>query len=165
MIWHLSNRADPSAVMIADRHYNRQKFGTPQFVPPGSCVVLMAVGAVWVTSWPLAEYVKHAWAGAWVNSIFRKEIDGSASEMIRQAIAATRWYYGEPPSLGMITFIDPNKVRPIKRRGIRMWGYSYMRAGFRPVGSTKGGLLAFQLLPVDMPDPIAPIGAQLELAL
>jgi hypothetical protein len=42
LIWKLSNRADPVAVAIADRHYNRQKVGTPQFVPPGRCLVLLA---------------------------------------------------------------------------------------------------------------------------
>lgn len=71
--WQLSHRADPHAVVIADRHYNRQKPGTPQFVPPGRCLVLTQPQAVWVTSWPLAQYTKHAWAGAWINSCFRRE--------------------------------------------------------------------------------------------
>ena len=35
MNWTVSHRADPSAVKLADRHYNRQKPGTPQFVPHG----------------------------------------------------------------------------------------------------------------------------------
>ena len=35
MIWEKSNRFDQRAREIADRHYNRQKPGTPQFVPPG----------------------------------------------------------------------------------------------------------------------------------
>lgn len=29
MIWHVSNRADPKARELADRHYNRQKVGAP----------------------------------------------------------------------------------------------------------------------------------------
>ncbi len=66
MLWHLSHRADQWAVAIADRHYNRQKPGTPQFVPPGRCVVLLTpdADAFWVSSWPFAEYVRHEWAGA-----------------------------------------------------------------------------------------------------
>jgi hypothetical protein len=28
---------------------------------------------------------------------------------------------------------------------------TYIKAGFKPVGKTKSGLLAFQLLPEDMP--------------
>jgi hypothetical protein len=75
LIWTLSHRAEPRAVRIADRHYNRQKPGTPQFVPPGRCLVLVSADglSVWVTSWPLPQYVKHRWPGAWVNSTFRRE--------------------------------------------------------------------------------------------
>src|SRR6266496_775871 len=64
--WLLSYRADPRALRLADRHYNRQKVGSAQFVPPGRCLVLLteAADALWVTSYPLAEYVQHAWAGA-----------------------------------------------------------------------------------------------------
>ena len=58
MVWSMSHRADKDCLPLADRHYNRQKPGTPQLVPPGRCVVLKAEGAVWVTSWPFAEYVK-----------------------------------------------------------------------------------------------------------
>lgn len=108
-------------------------------------------GAFWVTSYPFPEYVRHAWAGAWVCSAFRNEGAGIASEMIRDAVAATRAHFGEPPELGMITFIDAKKVKPTKVHGRDTWGYTYIKAGFKPVGKTKGGLLAFQLLPEDMP--------------
>lgn len=155
MIWHQSYRADPKARDVADRHYNRQKPGSPQFVPPGRCCVFYAETdsgrAVWVTSFPFAKYVKHQWGGAWICSAFRNEGAGIASEMIRQAVAATRSALGEPPSLGMVTFIDPRKVRPTKRHGKDTWGLTYEKAGFHYAGKTKGGLLAFQLLPEDMP--------------
>lgn len=39
--------------------------------------------------------------------------------------------------------------------GVKTWGYTYKLAGFREVGETKGGLLALQLLPEDMPEPEA----------
>lgn len=167
MIWQLSNRADDKALPLADRHYNRQKPGTPQFVPPGSCIVLLKSGydALWVTSWPMAKYTKHGWAGAWVNSLFRNESNCLASDLIRQAISATCWHYGKPPKLGMVTFIDQSKVTPIKRRGREIWGYSYLKAGFKKVGKTKGGLLVFQILPEDMPKAQPPLGAQLRISL
>lgn len=155
MIWQPSHRADPKARALADRHYNRQKVGTPQFVPPGRCLVLYAENAggkaFWITSWPFAEYVKHAWAGAWVCSAFRSEGAGKASDLIRSALAATCHHYGEPPALGMVTFIDRRKVQPVKVRGVETWGRTWQLAGFRPVGETKGGLLALQCLPQDMP--------------
>ena len=102
----------------------------------------------------MAKWVKHAWAGAWICSAFRSEGAGKASELIRQAVAATRAFYGIPPSLGMITFIDRAQVRPTKVRGHDVWGWTYRKAGFVDAGETKGGLLALQLFPDRMPDPV-----------
>ena len=39
----------------------------------------------------------------------------------------------------------------------------YRRAGFKHVGETKGGLLAFQLRPHRMPEPAFPMYAQADL--
>lgn len=149
-VWEPSHRADPRALALADRHYNRQKIGTPQFVPPGRCYVLVSVcgKAVWTTSWPFAEYVKHAWAGAWVNSIFRNEGAGLSSDLIRDAIAHTRTFWPDVPSLGIVTFVHAAKVK-----AKRDPGYCYLMAGFRNVGKTKGGLIALQMLPDEMPEP------------
>ncbi len=157
-MWTLSHRADREALPIADRHYNRQKIGSPQFVPPGRCLVLKRDGALWVTSWPYAEYVKHEWAGAWVNSCFRRESGPLASLLIRAAVAATLSHWPEPPTLGMVTFIDREKVHHK-----RDFGRCYLRAGFKVCGETKGGLLALQLLPEDMPEAESPVGSQSEL--
>lgn len=147
--WRLSWRADPAAAALADRHYNRQAFGSPQFVPPGTCLVLRTADrrSVWVTSWPKAEFVKHEWAGAWVNSLFRREAGPQASDLIRWAVAHTRdrWPL-MTPELGMVSFVDAGKVRHKRDPG-----RCYRKAGFRLVGETKGGLLAWQLLPEDMP--------------
>jgi len=152
MRWCLSHRADPEAVAIADRHYNRQKIGSRQFVPPGRCLVFKTIcgRALWVTSWPFPQYVRHAWAGACINSLFRNEGAGLSSELILEAVAATRAYW-EPPSLGMITFVDPDKTR--RKRDP---GRCYRKAGFRHVGFTAGGLWAFQLLPEFMPSASRP---------
>jgi hypothetical protein len=161
MRWRLSHRFDPVGARLADRHYNRRKVGSPQFVPPGRCVVLVTEPghAVWVTSWPFAEHVRHAWAGAWVNSIFRNESEHLSSELIRDACAASRAIFGEPPMPhGLVTFIDRGKVR---RK--RDWGRCYRRAGFRDIGETKGGLVALGLHPDEFPEPLAPIGSQLLL--
>lgn len=159
MNWRLSHRGDPRAAQIADRHYNRQKIGSPQFVPPGRCLVLITekADAFWVTSYPFAEYVKHEWAGAWVCSAFRNESDILSSELIMEAVAISKWKW-EPPDFGMITFVDTTKVR--KKRD---WGRCYRKAGFKEVGKTKGGLIALQLLPEDMPEALEPIGSQMML--
>lgn len=153
MRWLISHRFDAEVLPLADRHYNRRAVGSPQFVPPGRCVVLKTAGldALWTSSWPFAQYVRHAWAGAWVNSLFRNEGAGLSSELIVEAVAATRACWPAVPALGMITFVDAAKVR-----AKRDPGRCYRRAGFRHVGFTKGGLWAFQMLPGEMPSAQQP---------
>lgn len=152
--WHLSHRADPRALPIADRHYNRQKPGTPQFVPPGRCIVLLTADAdaLWVSSWPFAEYVRHRWAGAWVCSCFRNESPHLSSELIREAVAVTRDIWGDPPPQGFVTFVDRDKTR--RKRDP---GRCYRKAGWSPIGMTKGGLVALGLSPelIGPPQPAA----------
>jgi hypothetical protein len=115
--------------------------------------------AFWVTSWPFAEHVKHAWAGAWVCSAFRNEGAELSSHLIREAVAVTRWRWPDVPSLGMVTFVDPTKTR--RKRDP---GRCFRRAGFVEVGRTKdAGLVALQLLPAAMPPASAPLGAQASL--
>lgn len=173
MRWRESWRADPAGRRIADNHYNRQAVGAEQFVPPGRCVVLVIPdGALWITSWPFAEYVKHAWPGAWVCSAFRNERpEVRSSELVLEALAGTRFYW-EPPSEGMITFVDPAKTR--RKRDP---GRCFRKAGFhvsgkapglyRPVcicdgkpAETAGGLVALHMGAAQMPVPQQPLGAQ-----
>jgi len=162
MIWEVSHRADARSRRLADRHYNRQHIGAVQFVPPGRCLVLLTANAdaLWVTSWPFAEFVHHAWPGAWMNSLFRREPESPtlASDAIRQAVAATRSVFGEPPPLGMVTFVDAAKIRHKRDPG-----RCYLRAGFRHVGFTAKGLWAFQMLPESMPAPERALDRQASL--
>lgn len=161
MYWTLSWRADPEVRPLADRHYNRQKIGSKQFAPPGRALVLKRADAFWITSYPYARYVRHAWAGSWVCSAFRRERDAPgydpdvlSSDLIRDAVAATRWYYGAPPKHGMVTFIDTDKTR--RKRDP---GRCYRRAGFVEVGETTGGLIALAMPASEMPEPQPPHGA------
>jgi hypothetical protein len=165
MIWRRSNRFDPLAVSIADRHYNRQKPGTNQFMPPGSCRVLVANNgrAVFGLSNPKPEFVKHAWAGAWICSIFRNEKAGPlASDMIRDALSIFQHDYALSP-LGCITFVNPRKVPGILVRGERVKGFCFLKAGFRAVGETKKGLIAWQILPDAMPAPARHVNGVVQL--
>jgi len=162
MIWREVTRWDNATREIADRHYNRQKVGARQFVPPGRCLVLHAETAsgraFWITSWPFAQYVRHAWPGAWVCSAFRNEGAGLSSELIRAAVRATCWRWPDVPDLGMITFVDASKVR--RKRDP---GRCFLRAGFEHVGETQGGLVALQLRCEQMPAPEQPLRSTLEL--
>lgn len=123
-------------------------------MPPGRCVVLILEdhSAVWVTSWP--EYAQHDWSGAWINTLFRNEGRALSSELILEAVAATRARW-EPPELGMVTFVDPQKIR--RKRDP---GRCYRRAGFHECGRTAKGLVVLQLLPAEMPDPDPALGTQ-----
>jgi len=162
VIWTGSHRADKRALPLADRHYNRQKPGTPQFVPPGRCFVLLSRDrtSLWVSSWPFGEYVKHRWPGAWVCGCYRKEGNGCASQEIEQAVAATVWKWKQPTAFGMVTFIDPENVKPMMRRGKPTWRYSWIKAGFEPDGKTEGGLLAFLMKTERLPAPQSPFESQ-----
>ena len=158
--WLVSFRADRRALPLADAHYNRQSVGAPQFVPPSTCVVLLTedADAVWTTTAPIAEYTKHAWAGAWVNSLFRNESPLLSSWLITKAVAATRAKWPNVPPLGIVSFVDASKVRHKRDPG-----RCYLKAGWRKVGYTKGGLLCFQQLPAEMPAPDPAGDAQLSL--
>jgi len=169
MYWQLSHRADHAARLIADRHYNRQKPGTPQFVPPGRCLVLTLPSDVgrglWVTSWPFAEFVRHEWPGAWVCSAFRREDGPRASDLIRDAVAATVAVWPTVPRIAsargevaMVSFVDRAKTRHKRDPG-----RCYLRAGWSVIGQTAGGLVALGLRAEDVPEAEAalPAGGQM----
>jgi hypothetical protein len=68
----------------------------------------------------------------------------------------------------MVTFVDREKVKPTRVRGKDVWGWTYLKAGFRECGETKvNKLLPLQLLPEDMPDaaPWAGMNSVLNLSL
>jgi len=161
--WTLADRFDPRAVALADRHYSRQKPGTRQFVKPGSCLVLITgdINALWVTSWQKREYVDHAWPGAWECVLFRNEGPRLSSDLIREAVAITRWRYGDPPPEGFVTFVDVDKVR--RKRDP---GRCFRKAGWKPIGWTASGRLALGLAATDVGEANPPDGhgIQLEMA-
>lgn len=91
-------------------------------------------------------------------SCFRNEGEMLSSLLIQEAVSITRGIWGDPPELGMVTFVDMTKVR--KKRD---FGRCYRRAGWHECGTTKGGLLALQLLPGEMNAPLSPIESQATL--
>lgn len=154
--WALSNRADPAARAVADRHYNRQHVGADQFVPPGKCLVLYAATetgvALWISHAPDPRFVKHRWPGAWVCTAFRNEGAWLSSELIREALAATVDAWGPPPAEGMLTFVDPTKTAPKE-----VPGWCFRRAGFKSDGFSEGGLVALVLPARRFPAPSPPL--------
>jgi hypothetical protein len=152
MHWHLSSRTDPLVRELADRHYYRKSIGHPQFTPPGKCVVFRTAnyGAIWITNAPLAQYIRHQWAGAWTCIVFRNESSILSSTLIKQAVAVTLFILKTPPAVGFITFVNASKIKSSNP------GYCFKRAGWKHVGFTKKGLHVLQLLPAAFPTPTAP---------
>jgi hypothetical protein len=79
-----------------------------------------------------------------------------SSRLVSEAVAATRYIWGAPPLQGMVTFINPTKVREK-----RDFGRCFRKAGWKVCGKTKGGLLALRIMPEAMPKAVAPRGIQL----
>jgi hypothetical protein len=162
MRWRRTWRADPRVAALADRHYSRKTPGASQFAPPGRCLVLVTAAgdAGWATSWPLHEYTLHGLGDAWVCTLFRNESEHLSSELIREALAATRSAWGAPPTGGTLTFVDASKVRPKRDPG-----RCFLRAGFERLDRlTKDrGLVILRLAANRHPAPIQPIHTQLAL--
>lgn len=154
MRWALSHRADKRALPLADRHYSRQKPGTPQFVRSGRCLVLLTeqADALWVSSFQ--TFVKHGFVGVWECAMFRNESEHLSSGLIVEAMACTRWKWGEPPAMGFLTAVDAGKVKHKRDPG-----RCFLRAGFERAGESKSGKLWFLCPRERIPEAQAPLGA------
>lgn len=154
MRWQTSWRYDPRGASLADRHYSRLTPGSPGFVGSGFHLVLITPegDALWV-SFRQPEPTHRFGKDAWMCSMFRNESPHLSSELIREAIAATRHAWGDPPESGMVTFVNADKVR--RKRDP---GRCFRKAGFKPVGHSGTGLVALRLFPEDFPPAEAAIG-------
>lgn len=131
--WDVRTKYDSEARQLADRHYSRRTPGAPQFAPPGQTLILVRPGALWISRIERREKTKHAWPGAWQNSLFRNEGGGLSSQLVREAVAATIEAWGPIPPEGFLTMVDPGKVRSTNP------GCCYLHAGWRRIGWTEGG--------------------------
>lgn len=105
----VSHRYDPELRLLADRHYSRQKIGSPQFVAPGRNLVLRDTAGlvVFVWLWQLPEYRDDQEVG-FCCSMFRNESPRLSSEVILEAEALAVQKWGENRAF---TYIDPSKIR------------------------------------------------------
>lgn len=149
--WRKVTRGDSRAVAMFREHYSARRNPPPlQVGGLCKCAVFLYFEAeepvaLWCSEAPEPKYQRHAWPGNWQCSVFRRlqSAQTLASTMIIEAEHATQqlWSIQSP---GWLTFIDPRSVRPTMIRGVPHWGYSYIKAGYRPVGITvKRKYLAF----------------------
>lgn len=150
MYWYLVKRTDVRARLLADKHYSRHTIGHQEFCAPGNNIVLIvpssdrsAAAALWVSQRPdpKANLDKPRADGFdyWHNGLFRNESGIRSSDLILEAIAITKWFWGDLlPEHGLHSFVDDRKVQGVKVRGETIHGYCFMKAGFRlSPGRTK----------------------------
>jgi len=136
-LWIPVQKADIRARGIADRHYSRQKKGSPQFTRPGNNLVLLTVdcSALWVSWKPSNGIERMDNAGdVYECTIFHRDGGWLASEMILAAMQFTEEIWGVPPD-GWITYVGKDKVKSSNP------GYCFLKAGFVKDGTNKKGNL------------------------
>lgn len=122
-----SHRYDPELAALADRHYSRQKHGTPQFCPPGRNIVLRDNAAQILFVWVFPMFRLDGQEGYYC-SIFRNESTRLSSGIIVECVA---WAFKEWGPNRCFTFIDSKKVASVNP------GYCFKMAGWKFVGVSK----------------------------
>lgn len=145
MSWERVKVSDDRLRGLRDRHYSCRRPGGRTVGPPGRRVAFVLEHgdalAGWLTHWPNPAMVFHGLGDAWVCTLFRNETELLSSQLIREAVSATRHELGEPPQAGFLTFVDAGKVRPKRDPG-----RCFRRAGFVERGRTRDrGLIVLQL--------------------
>lgn len=139
--WHQISKQDPRARMLADRHYSRQAPGARCFTGPGKSLALLTDCGRAV--WAVVENLDANGVMRWRCTIFRNEGAGLSSVLIREATDRTfafwRKHYGRLPALPLRTEVDPGKTRTKRDPG-----RCFIRAGWKRVGESKGGLVILE---------------------
>ena len=127
-----TTKFNPSAAVLADRHYSRRKVGSPQFMPPGQTIVLILPGANAVFGW----WRPHPTSGiramnnldGWTCTIFRNESGIQSSDLILDAekVFAEEGYDIGPD--GLLTYVFDKKIRSSNP------GYCFQMAGWKKIG-------------------------------
>lgn len=125
-----TTKFDVDGRLLADRHYSRRKVGSPQFMPPGQTIVLIAPLAVfgWWRPDPASGIKAMNGLEGWTCTIFRNESDVLSSDLILDAeLAIGEAGYDCGPD-GLLTYVWDRKVRSTNP------GYCFKQAGWRRRG-------------------------------
>jgi hypothetical protein len=98
---------DAESVLLADRHYSRQKRGTNQFMPPGKTMVLRNAEGTVVFGWLWQEKRDDGQDG-YNCSIFRNESARRSSDIILEAERMVVAEWGQNRGF---TYVDGSSVR------------------------------------------------------
>jgi hypothetical protein len=133
-MWRISHKFDPRAASLADRHYSRRKPGSPQFMPPGQTLVLLADDAVfgWWRPHPRSGIRAMNGLDGWTCTIFRNEGPVLSSQLILAAEAILIAEHDVGPD-GLLTYVFDAKVRSPNP------GACFKAAGWRRIGRSADG--------------------------
>lgn len=127
---------DAEMAMLADRHYSRRTVGARQFLYSGRKLVLLNAEGSILFGWVYPDETMRMDGQRGYNcAIFRNESHRRSSEVILEAERAAIEKWG--PNR-MYTYIDPAKTRTIMRRGKRVVGFCYLKAGWKPLVHKDG---------------------------
>jgi hypothetical protein len=131
-VWQVRNRFDAAAASLADRHYSREKVGSPQIGGPGFLLVLVTPceRAAWISK----THPEELFAGersrttadgfrGYRCALFRNESAHLSSELIRAAVTLTERMWGRSPH-GWMTYVDRSKIVSTNP------GYCFKQAGW-----------------------------------
>lgn len=131
--WCRVPKFDSRAASLANRHYNRRKPGSPQFMPPGETLVLLLPDGDAVFGWwrphPRSGLKAMNSLDGWTCSIFRNESPRRSSELILEAEA----FLHDCGPDGLLTYVWDQKVRSPNP------GYCFKMAGYRVRGRSADG--------------------------
>ena len=132
--------------MLADRHYSRRTPGARQFLYSGRKLVLRNTEGTVLFGWLYPDPSMRMDGQKGYNcAIFRNESDRRASDIILEAeqMAFEKWGPNR-----LYTYIDPDKTKVILalrdypslgiRRGGRIVGFCYRKAGWKPMVTKDG---------------------------
>lgn len=142
--WSEIRDGDPTGRALYDRHYSSRRYADgrrpAKFVGPGEYIALMTPDARALFVWrKFIDGCIPAQHG--INcAIFRNEAPETyrSSELI---LAAEVWARRRWPGERMYTYVNAGRVR--RKRDP---GRCFRRAGWRPCGTTRGGLLIMEKL-------------------
>lgn len=137
---------DAEMAMLADRHYSRRTVGARQFLYSGRKLVLRDAGGTILFGWLFPDPTMRMDGQRGYNcAIFHNESARKASDILLEAEQAAFEKWG-PNRL--YTYIDPAKTKTITalrdyprmgiRQGERIVGFSYRKAGWKPLVTKDG---------------------------
>ena len=134
--WLSSNKFDPRAVAIYERHYSARRYADgrkrTQFVGPGECMVLLTVGCDALFVWVRNRMERYDGQVGVNCAVFRNEGAVLSSALIREAdeLADQRW-----PGERHFTYVEDAKIRSSNP------GCCFLKAGWRRAGRNATGKL------------------------